>query len=222
MTRPTPPLQRSVHFKLADDENSRAGKTYPRPDRRRSRRRALERSCLRRHWLVHKVACRSIRGCSADDALGGAGRPILLEEERHPRAQTVVADCSDPGRIERAMLPCPDSPPAITQSMPARSRPSSGPISGSHERKRTAAAGTARRSATRAAAWQHAPRKRPSIGSAARRVCQRLSAAGLTFSLVPGKCALRGVSDHGEHLAHETERDPVRGNIAPSSSRTVR
>ncbi len=67
----------------------------------------------------------------------------LFEEECDALGLAAVAQLADPLRVAAA-VPRPDSPPAISQSMPSRSSPSRGPSSGSAEMKRTAA-GTSRR-----------------------------------------------------------------------------
>ena len=54
----------------------------------------------------------------------------LLEEERDALVVAAVAQVAHPLELDRP-VPRPDSPPAISQSMPSRSRPSSGPSSGS-------------------------------------------------------------------------------------------
>ncbi len=71
----------------------------------------------------------------------------LLEEERDAAAPQA---CRRPSIHSGSTGRCfgPDSPPAISQSMPSRSRSSSGPSSGSAEMKRTAA-GTSRSSSAR-------------------------------------------------------------------------
>ena len=76
--------------------------------------------------------------------LWGAASPLLLKEEGDIGAPAGISDVPSP-LGPWAEPPGPLSPPTITQEMPVRSR-STGPSSGSTERKRTAV-GTLRRAA---------------------------------------------------------------------------
>ena len=94
--------------------------------------------------VSRSAASATTRGRRAPPAgLRGASAPLLEEERDAARRRS---GRGGRGSTRRSPGRCrgPDSPPAISQSIPVRSRPSSGPSSGSALMKRTAA-GTSRR-----------------------------------------------------------------------------
>src|SRR4051812_1325461 len=101
----------------------------------------------------HLVPCPAVEG--APTCLRRAASP-LLEEERDAGRSAAVTDLRDPRELQ-GRAEGPDSPPAMTHPMPARSISPNGPRSGSPDRNRTAA-GTVRM------AWTVMPAARPGVG----------------------------------------------------------